>query len=419
VIEIARRYAAALVEDPQIDGVGILPALDPDRRLRRRVLRGIVEQIEQHLFEENGVEFEHRQIGRQLELDMMARQDAAGTAQGAADDLAEIVQSDVWGDGAGFELGHVEQVGNKAVKPLGFVDDRRQQIRLLGIAEPLAEVAQRSGRAQYRGKRRLQVMGDRRQQGRAQPLGLGGALDAVHFFHQPHPLDRQRALIAQRIQQPPLIGGEQGTGLIAVDAHDADGAAPGMHRQEQALGAGQRIGAATGGAVVLPGPFGGGDIGFIENVLRRVAGLDRDRSALGQQQHDVDFQHQRGLIGRGPKHVVERHGASKLAAERIERFSGASALHRANCLGAAARGDRRNNDGHQREENKGCKVGRVGDAERVYRRQEKEIVRERGRHTRQQRWPQAKAHRNCNNGRQKNQIDILDSKPGLNHFRAS
>jgi hypothetical protein len=47
-----------------------------------------------------------------------------------------------------------------------------------------------------------------------------------------------------------------------------------MHRQEQALGAGQRIGAAAGGAIVLPGPFRRGDIGLVEDVLRRVAGID-------------------------------------------------------------------------------------------------------------------------------------------------
>ena len=258
----------------------------------------------------------------------MVRQDAAGAAQRAADDLAEIVQGDVRRHGAGFELGHVEQVGDEAVEPLRFVDDGRQQIGLLGIAELVADVAQRAGRAEHRGKRRLEIVRDRGEQRRAQPLGFGDALDAVHFLDQPHALDRERALIAQRVEQPPLVGREQRARLVAVDAHHADGAAAGMHRQEQALGAGQRVGAAAGGAVVFPGPFRRREIGLVEDVFRRIAGLHRDRAVLGQQQHDPHFQHQRGLIGRRPQHVVERSGAGKLAAERIERFGGAGALDR-------------------------------------------------------------------------------------------
>ena len=164
--------------------VPVAPVLNADRRLRRRVFRGIVEEIEQRLLEQHGVEFEHRQIRSELELDLVAREDAAGAAQRAADDLAEVVQRDIGRDRAGFELGHVEQVGDEAVEPLGFVDDRRQKVRLLGVAELLPEVAQRSRRSEHRGERRLQIMGDRGEQRRAQPLGFGGALDAIHLLDQ-------------------------------------------------------------------------------------------------------------------------------------------------------------------------------------------------------------------------------------------
>ena len=85
---------------------------------------------------------------------------------------------------------------------------------------------------------------------------------------RPHALDRQRALIAQRVQEPPLIGREQGTRLVAVDPHDADGAASGVHRQEQSFRAGQRVGAAAGGAIVFPRPFRRREIGLVEDVLR-------------------------------------------------------------------------------------------------------------------------------------------------------
>ena len=89
----------------------------------------------------------------------MVRQDAAGAAQRAADDLADIVQGDVRRYRAGFELGHVEEVGDEAVEPFRFIDDGRQQIGLLGIAELLADIAQRAGRAQHGGERRLRDRG--------------------------------------------------------------------------------------------------------------------------------------------------------------------------------------------------------------------------------------------------------------------
>jgi hypothetical protein len=44
------------------------------------------------------------------------------------------------------------------------------------------------------------------EQGRAQPFGLRRALDPLHVFDQAHALDGERALVHQRIEQPPLVG---------------------------------------------------------------------------------------------------------------------------------------------------------------------------------------------------------------------
>ena len=113
-----------------------------------RIFRGIVEQVEQHLLEQHGVELDHRQVGGELDLDAVPRQDLAGALQRAADDLAEVVQRGVRHDGAGLELGHVEQVGDEAVEPLGFVDDGREQVGLRGVVE-----RRRRGRAASRPRR--------------------------------------------------------------------------------------------------------------------------------------------------------------------------------------------------------------------------------------------------------------------------
>ena len=75
-----------------------------------------------------------------------------------------------------------------------------------------AEIAQGAGRAEHRGQRRLEVVRDRGQQRRAQPVGLDGALDAVHVLDQQHALDRERALVDQRIEQPALVRRQQRPG---------------------------------------------------------------------------------------------------------------------------------------------------------------------------------------------------------------
>ena len=86
------------------------------------------------------------------------------------------------------------------------------------VGELVREIAQRPADAEHRRERRLQVVRDRGQQRRAQPVGLDGALDAVHVLDQPDALDGERALIGQRVEQAPLVGRQQRSGLVAVDA---------------------------------------------------------------------------------------------------------------------------------------------------------------------------------------------------------
>ena len=172
------------------------------------------------------------------------------------------------------------------------------------------------------------------------------------------------------------------------------------------------------GAVVLPRPVRRGEIGLVERVLRRIAGLDGDRAVLRQQQHDADLQHQRGLIGGRPQHVVERADAGELAAEGVERLRRARPRHRRHGLGAhRARRRCETMTAIDDEEDEGRDVGRIGDRERVDRRQEEEIVAERCSDAGEQRRPQAVAHRHADDRRQEHEIDVLDAEPGLDQLR--
>ena len=218
-----------------------------------------------------------------------------------------------------------------------LVDHGGEQIPLFRIGQAACEIPHRRGGAENRGQRRLEIVRDRGQQRRAQPVRLHGALDPVHVLDQQHPFDRQRALIHQRIEQPALVRRQQRACLVVVDADDADRAAAGSHRQEQALGARQRIRAAPGRAVVAPGPVRGGKIGLVELILGRIARLHGQDAVLGQQQHHPHPEHQRGLIGGRPQHIVQRRGARELAAEGVKRFRGPHPADRGDGLGAAPR----------------------------------------------------------------------------------
>ena len=131
MLQVAGRNAVAFIEHLQVDGVPLAPRLDADRRARRGVFRRVVEQIEQGLLEQDGIQRQHRQVGSELHLDFVLGEDLGGALQRAADDLADVVRREVGRDGAGFQLGHVEKVGDEAVEPLGFVDDGRKQFRPL------------------------------------------------------------------------------------------------------------------------------------------------------------------------------------------------------------------------------------------------------------------------------------------------
>jgi hypothetical protein len=57
---------------------------------------------------------------------MSVEQDFRGPLQRRADDLRQIMRLQFRRHRAGFELGHVEKVGDEAVEPFGLVDDGRQ-----------------------------------------------------------------------------------------------------------------------------------------------------------------------------------------------------------------------------------------------------------------------------------------------------
>ncbi len=82
-------------------------------------LAALSSRLNSDLLEQDCIQLQHRQACGELQFDLRCRaRILLGAPQRAADDLAEIVRRRVRHDGAGFELGHVEQIGDEAVEPL-------------------------------------------------------------------------------------------------------------------------------------------------------------------------------------------------------------------------------------------------------------------------------------------------------------
>ena len=187
-------------------------------------------------------------------------------------------------DRAGLKPGHVEQIGDEAIEPLRLLNDGCNQLHFAFAVQLAGKSLERAGGPENRCKRRLQVMRDRREKCRAKTIGFTPALGLVEVFDKFHALDRKSRLIRKRVEQASLVRCEKRPRLVAVDTDNADGPATRTHGQEEPLGAWQRVRPAPGRTVMLPGPFGGGKIGLIQNILGRITCLHRDRAVFRQQQ---------------------------------------------------------------------------------------------------------------------------------------
>src|SRR5882724_2290852 len=91
MLQVTGRDAVALVEDLQADRSPVTPALDSDRGAGTGIFRGIVQDVEQYLLEQHGVEVEQRQVRLDCKLDVMMTQNLCCAPQGAANDFAEVM----------------------------------------------------------------------------------------------------------------------------------------------------------------------------------------------------------------------------------------------------------------------------------------------------------------------------------------
>ena len=178
---------------------------DLDPTTGRRVFGGVVENVDQHLLDEDRVDVEDRHVGRDLHLDLQGGERPRHLLERPADDLAQIDPFAVRLQRAVAEPGHVEQVLDEAVQPLALLEDGLHELRAVGIGQRAVTARQPGRRADDRDQRRTQIVRHRREQRRAQALGLGQQPRLLDVGREVGALDRDRDLIDQRFQQVPLL----------------------------------------------------------------------------------------------------------------------------------------------------------------------------------------------------------------------
>ena len=303
-LEIGGRYSGPLIDDLDLDELPVALCADIDAAAGRGIFRGIIEQIEQHLLEQDRIQraasaspARYRPRPGARPRTFPARCNAEPTIS------ATSINSSFNSIAPDSSRVMSRRLATNRFKRSASSCKVREQLFALGRAVLLREAAQARDRAEDRGERRPQIVRDRGQERGAQPLGLGQHAGLVEPLGERNALDRHRRLVAKRVEQPPLIRRQQRPSRITVDPDHADRAAAGAQRQEQPLAAGQGVGAAPGRAIVLPGPARRCHIGVVELVLGRVARRNLEPVAVlyRHQQNRANIQHRRDLIGGRPQ----------------------------------------------------------------------------------------------------------------------
>src|SRR5260370_18344994 len=107
-LEIGWRYPRPLIDDLDLDEFPVAFGSDIDAAAGRGIFRGIVEQIEQYLLEQNRIQAQHRQARLEIDLDPVPRKHISRPLQCRTDDLGDVDQLELQLDGTGFEARHVQ-----------------------------------------------------------------------------------------------------------------------------------------------------------------------------------------------------------------------------------------------------------------------------------------------------------------------
>ena len=299
---------------------------------------------------------------------------------------------------------HVQQVLDIAVQTLGLIASAFEQFAAILQGNGFAERQQAVDAAPHGRQRRAQIMGHRGQQGAAQLLGFAVQARRLQILRQLGACQRLGQRLTQRGQQAAALAA-QFQPRFRADAEQTQRPVFARQRPPPPAPKGQGAGTLARRLVVLPGPIGGGALGFGEG--QRAAGLDFPTAlavAIDQAQIQVAPAFQ--VVRCRTDHRLAIGGGGEFA-RQVEQFAGfflgiAQRLQ----LSALSCGEVAGQGRHQQEKQQRQHVFFALDGEGKPRWDKQEVVsQERQRRTHQRR-AQAAAHRHQQHGGEKHQGDV-------------
>ncbi len=176
----------------------------------RGELERVVEQVDQHAFEQHGVGPHQRKVCGKVDLQRMLRQGSGiDGAQRAANQLLDRLPVLPQRDLPGLQAGHVEQIVHHAGQPPRLLQQaERLAVQRGGIAWWMSDQTRGEdfSRAHQGGQRGAQIVRQRRQQGVAHALGLHGQQGILCHADEVDAFERNSDLGGAGFQQAAQLG---------------------------------------------------------------------------------------------------------------------------------------------------------------------------------------------------------------------
>ena len=227
---------------------------DVDRAARGGVLDGVLDEVDEHLLDQDRVEGHERQIARDAGADGSAPQPVVEPVEGGADDLLERLRLLLDLERARVEAGHVEQVANEAVQPERLLVRRHDQRAALRFVGGSAVPEERAHGAGHDGEGGSEVVRHRAEKGVSKLLRLGAQGGLPSFFHEGRALERRPDEAREGLEKLHLLGVPHLPCHRRQEPEDTHASPGPVEGHEESRGRGQELGPGAGPALVTPRP---------------------------------------------------------------------------------------------------------------------------------------------------------------------
>jgi hypothetical protein len=377
----------AAVGDGENDTVAAVASGDLDRSSRRGVARGVVEQVDEDVFEQHGIDVEQRQIGGKVGRHGALIELPIDVVERATDDLVQRDPVATELESARLETDHVQQVGDEPLEARRLSGDRLDQLLAPRGVEPGRSTAERRSCAADRGERRAQVVRDGREHRAAHLFRAGVKNRRSGDLGEIDALERHGPLTRERLEQVPLLGIERTAGLARKEGDHARGPLARHDRNAHRPRSGDRVRPQTRRPAVLEGPARDAEIPRVELFLSRARQFDERAVRPGMEDDDRALEGRRTALRHRPRDVPGISGGAEIARQGVERRGVGLApaylpLLRLHASRELAEHEARGEHHRERED-----VARIRHVERVAGRHEEEVVRRDRQRRREDRWP--------------------------------